>query len=513
MKTRTTLALSLVAAALSLPRAARAQDSTWELKIVAPKPAAPAEGDKDKEKDKDKPAPAPDAPLESPPTLRAVLNGRPGLVGKDFILKQSDAQPPLVIEATKSVVYRESDEPMAMVILIQGNFRWMGNETFTDPSDPEAGSVYDGAYKGLGPAIDELAKAGPAGSKAALLVYAEGKVLVKQAMGDAASVSASALGSQQDYGEFISKPLVLGLSEAWKTLIAYPDHRKILVVFGDGQDDKEDISAELKKALGDLKQSGVEVYSVFYTASPDDGPQGQQNMAKIGYTENLTATSRDNFSSLADNLSETIGAKYYVDFSGDKVTWDGLEHEFILSVANEEREPKMVTVPLVKKKKVESGSLWWVWLLVILALIVLIIIVVVVMKRREQPVYEEPPMEAPVAPAPQRTIMLGIGGGEDSLPIVGWVVPLGGPNQFQTFKLGQGATRLGTGGGSQVVVVDSFMSTEHAEIICSASGFVLNDLGSTNGTYVNSRRVSSHELVDNDVFKLGKTDFKFKSIN
>ena len=510
-QSRRTLAPALLAAAaVLLPlRAAQAQDSTWELKIVVPKPAAPAEGDKDKDKPPEK-----EKPLEEAPILRAILNGRPGLVGKDFILKQSDAQPPLVIESTKSVVYRESDEPMAMVILVQGNFRWMGNETFTDPSDPEAGSVYDGAYKGLGPAIDELAKAGPQGSKAALLVYAEGRVHVKQAMGDAASVSASALGSQQDYGEFISKPLVLGLSEAWKVLIGFPDHRKILVVFGDGQDDKEDVTAELKKSLGDLKQSGVEVYSVFYTASPDDGPQGQQNMAKIGYTENLTATSRDNFSSLADNLSETIGAKYYVDFSGDKVTWDGLEHEFILSVAGEDREPKMVTVPLVKKKKVDSGSNWWVWLLVILALLVLIIVVVVVIKRRNQPVYEEPPpMEAPVAPAPQRTIMLGVGGGEDSLPIVGWVVPLGGPNQFQTFKLGQGATKLGTGGASAVVVSDSFMSTEHAEIICSASGFVLNDLGSTNGTYVNSRRVSQHELVDNDVFKLGKTDFKFKSIN
>ncbi len=511
---RTLGALVASAVAVLLPvRAAWAQDSTWELKIVAPMPATPPPGEGAQEKDKDMPPPAADAPLESPPILRAILNGRPGLVQKDFILKQLDAQPPLVIESTKSVVYRESDEPMAMVILVQGNFRWMGNETYTAPSDPEAGSVYDGAYKGLGPAIDELAKAGPQGSKAALLVYAEGKVQVKQAMGDAASVSASALGSQQDYGEFISKPLVLGLSEAWKMLIGYPDHRKVLVVFGDGQDDKEDIAAELKKALGDLKTSGVEVYSVFYTAMPDDGPQGQQNMAKIGYTENLTATSRDNFASLADNLSETIGAKYYVDFSGDKVVWDGLEHEFTLSVANEEREPKRVTVPLVKKKKVESGSMWWVWLLVILALIVLIIVVVVVIKRR-QPVYEEPPpMEAPVAAAPMRTIMLGVGGGEDSLPIVGWVVPMGGPNQFQTFKLGQGATKLGTGGGSAVVVVDSFMSTEHAEIVCSASGFVLNDLGSTNGTYVNSRRVSSHELVDNDVFKLGKTDFKFKSIN
>ena len=39
---------------------------------------------------------------------------------------------------------------------------------------------------------------------------------------------------------------------------------------------------------------------------------------------------------------------------------------------------------------------------------------------------------------PMKTIMLGIGGGEDSLPVVGWVVPLAGPNQFQTFKLHAG---------------------------------------------------------------------------
>jgi pSer/pThr/pTyr-binding forkhead associated (FHA) protein len=57
------------------------------------------------------------------------------------------------------------------------------------------------------------------------------------------------------------------------------------------------------------------------------------------------------------------------------------------------------------------------------------------------------------------------------------------------------------------------MSTIHAEIVCKQQGFVLNDLGSTNGTFVNERKVTEHELVDNDTFVLGKTEFKFKSIN
>ena len=57
------------------------------------------------------------------------------------------------------------------------------------------------------------------------------------------------------------------------------------------------------------------------------------------------------------------------------------------------------------------------------------------------------------------------------------------------------------------------MSTEHCQITCSPAGFTLIDNGATNGCYVNDRKVQKHELVDNDVITLGKTNFKFKSIN
>jgi hypothetical protein len=503
------VALAALVVAVVPARAAADDPADYTLKVVVLKARAPSPPPGTPPPEGPQPEPA----IEGTPILRAISSGRVGLTAKDFLLKRPDTEPPAKpLEATKSVTYRDSDEPMAMVLLVQGNFRWMGNETYTDPNDPEAGSIYDGAYKGLGPAIEVLAKAGPSGSKAALLVYAQG-VLVKQALGDTSSMTSAALGSQQEYSEFISKQFSLGLSEAWKLLANQPDARKILVVFGDGQDDKEDISAELKKATTDLKESGVEVYTVFYSTAPEDGPQGQQNMAKVGYTDHFTATSRDNFASLADNISETIGAKYYVDFPGDKLPWDGADHEFALSISNVDKEPKTLTLPVltVPKPPEEEGSSWWIWLIVILALILLIVIVIIIMKR--QPAIEMPMEAPPVAAGPMKTVMLGVGGAEDSMPIVGWIVPLGGPNQYQTFKLLQGATKVGTGGEAHIVVGDSFMSSEHAEIACSANGFMLNDLGSTNGTYVNGRRVSSHELVDNDVFKLGKTDFKFKSIN
>jgi pSer/pThr/pTyr-binding forkhead associated (FHA) protein len=109
--------------------------------------------------------------------------------------------------------------------------------------------------------------------------------------------------------------------------------------------------------------------------------------------------------------------------------------------------------------------------------------------------------------------MFNLGGQEGGIPIVGWIVPIDGPNRFQTFKLMQGVTKIGSGPEANIVIDDGFMSSQHAEFVMSPSGFMLKDGGSTNGTYVNERRVKDHELVDNDVFRMGKTNFKFKSIN
>jgi len=56
------------------------------------------------------------------------------------------------------------------------------------------------------------------------------------------------------------------------------------------------------------------------------------------------------------------------------------------------------------------------------------------------------------------------------------------------------------------------MSGQHAEIKAENGMWILRDKGSTNGTYVNNRRVDRHELVDNDFIKFGQAMCKFKSL-
>ena len=90
---------------------------------------------------------------------------------------------------------------------------------------------------------------------------------------------------------------------------------------------------------------------------------------------------------------------------------------------------------------------------------------------------------------------------------------MNGPAAIQTLRLRSGGTKIGTAPPADIVINDGFMSTHHCDIQVSPLGFVLVDPGSTNGCYVNDRKVTKHELVDNDTITLGKTNLKFKSIN
>lgn len=58
--------------------------------------------------------------------------------------------------------------------------------------------------------------------------------------------------------------------------------------------------------------------------------------------------------------------------------------------------------------------------------------------------------------------------------------------------------------------IDSrFVSRHHLLLVRHGSSTFLMDLNSTNGTYVNSRRVSNHVLIDNDIITVGHHRIKF----
>lgn len=66
--------------------------------------------------------------------------------------------------------------------------------------------------------------------------------------------------------------------------------------------------------------------------------------------------------------------------------------------------------------------------------------------------------------------------------------------------------------GTDIVLADPEVSRRHAVIREHAGAIAIEDLGSTNGTFVNDRRISEAEpLRDGDVVRLGKTVWRVRA--
>lgn len=70
---------------------------------------------------------------------------------------------------------------------------------------------------------------------------------------------------------------------------------------------------------------------------------------------------------------------------------------------------------------------------------------------------------------------------------------------------------IGRAGECAISLPDEFASNLHAKIYQAEGRFYIEDLGSTNGTYVNGRRINyPTELRGGDSIKIGRTEMIFR---
>ncbi|GAB3843577.1 FHA domain-containing protein [Nesterenkonia populi] len=84
-----------------------------------------------------------------------------------------------------------------------------------------------------------------------------------------------------------------------------------------------------------------------------------------------------------------------------------------------------------------------------------------------------------------------------------------GANQGARFLLDADVTTVGRHPEAEILLDDVTVSRRHVRFHKTAEGFVLEDLGSLNGTYVNHNRVDKHLLKPRDVVQIGKFRLTF----
>lgn len=425
-----------------------------------------------------------------------------------MIVESTDIGP-----ATVSRLFDEAQEPINVIAVVQ--------------ISPVMQDVIDEARRG----VKELVSIVGPKSKIGIYGYAADKKVIFE-VGNPSEADAAASNIQID-SEAAAEPHLLDATRAAIEALSNPalkDQRKMIVVFTDGLDvnfERKGYSAMGKKA----QEAGIIISTIGFNADPsrlknlEEFAKQSNGTARVAKKpEEITAT----FGQITDEIKKQYILTYIIpkDICGDKK-----DHTFQLVHESKSAYSNTISVK-IDKCPFEPGasetpaaptttdtptkSRWWLWVLIGVAAFVLLIGIAAVASRKKPE-----PMPMPVAapaPAPaaqkQRTMALNVadlGGGKQ--PAVGWIVGMTGATADKTFKLKPGRNVMGSAEDCDIKLQDGAVSGHHCEIRTEGGNYKLLDLGSTNGVMVNDKKVREHELVDNDVFRIGKSEFKFKTIS
>lgn len=92
----------------------------------------------------------------------------------------------------------------------------------------------------------------------------------------------------------------------------------------------------------------------------------------------------------------------------------------------------------------------------------------------------------------------------------------GGSDTNYDFLLNRDLISIGRAPDNNLVLSEPGVSRHHAQILKEADGYVITDLGSSSGTYINNQELlprTLHSLADGDVIQIGASQLRFRTFN
>ena len=89
-----------------------------------------------------------------------------------------------------------------------------------------------------------------------------------------------------------------------------------------------------------------------------------------------------------------------------------------------------------------------------------------------------------------------------------WILETQDPSVDRlTFRLPPGSLKtIGRSAGAEFIVEAALVSRLHCQLTATADSLHVKDLGSTNGTFVNGKRVKTAELNEGDLLSVGRLE-------
>ena len=98
---------------------------------------------------------------------------------------------------------------------------------------------------------------------------------------------------------------------------------------------------------------------------------------------------------------------------------------------------------------------------------------------------------------------------------VAWLAAVKGKSLGKEYDIaGKRRITVGRLTDNDIVIDDDAISKHHCFIVNDEQSYTIGDAGSSNGTYINDKKITSHKkLNDGDLITLGDTVLEFKSVS
>lgn len=237
--------------------------------------------------------------------------------------------------------------------------------------------------------------------------------------------------------------------------------RTFVIVFSDGKDggSSHTLDQVIESARGTETRAHILLFTLGYDRFGGEGLPTLQQMARETGGEYLQAGSVRNLKSYYTAIWRQLTRSYVIRFDAPM---DGKMHQLTVEVGDK-LGTKQAKYPYMRMP-------WWMWAAPT-ALLVAIALVAFLVVRGRSP---------------------------------GKLVFVDGPLAGETLTLRAGSTRIGSLPENDLVIDDTSVSRNHAEIHARGKRVEIQDLHSTNGTLVNGSAVKASPLEVGDKLQIGR---------
>lgn len=426
-----------------------------------------------------------------------------------------------------------------------------------DASGSMRGEPIETVKKAVLPFIDRLRSV----DKVAISIYADDYELLAD-FTDSKQLLASTVKGISPRGSYTS--LYYGADKALEELINLDERAgKILVLMGDGKDENPTRSYQENDVIGKAKENNIPIFTIGYTKVEEIYLQSLERMAVSTGGNYYYAPGADELKEHFEKLYRQIMNINLLSYTVVGVAGDGNEHNLGIIVKTDQGTQQVnaklktptgieAVEPSEKAAKEDSGINPLLLIIIAAAALMLALAVFLILRaakkarlKREEEIRniearKNSELEAerqklqilenemqqkrsqssdntqftgPSQPSDRprdRTMILGAGSGaaQQPAPSTGYLKleVLFGSNQGKTFSIDKQGSTIGRASDNQIVFPDKTVSSHHARIYYTDGYYVIEDLGSMNGTYINGNKIQIYRIEGACTFKMGSEE-------